>query len=213
MASTITPIKSSTVLFSTQAIAANTIVKSATIDVSTKVSASILARLGRTAVGTLTGAVEGRLESSGVAAANDFWLPFKPFTTALHNTAAVAPALASAQAAAATNVQVATITGLTNADSLLFLYDGGAAGVPNSEWFRVSGVTTPNVTANDSLTRAHSITSTLCTDQAEEWCIESIDLRGHTAVRLAVDTAKNVVGQTVVFKAIMIMEDGALVSP
>lgn len=190
MAGSLTPQKSGAALLTCQTLDNAAILKSTPVDVSGKWGATVFVRHGRLTTTSLTGAIEYRIEGSANAHGgnNDMWVPIFAWTTANHNTAAVAPTLETTQAANATTFSVSSGTGITAADSLLFMYDATTVG--NSEWTRIVSISTKTVTVSDSLTRAHSLTSTQVTDQAEEWAIP-VDLSAHRSIRLVADAAKN----------------------
>jgi hypothetical protein len=209
MASTLTPSKSftsTTPLFTLQAVSSVTMAKGPVVDVTAKWAGTALIRYGRLSSVVVTNATEFRLESGGRGSAtiNDFWVPVYAWTTANHATAAAQGLLSAAVAAGGTKLELATATGLTAADGLLFLYDGTSP--TTSEWFRILSVGTNSIAPLDTITRAHSATSSVVTDQAEEWAIP-IDLATVQYLRMIVDNAKNAVAAPVMVEGQMIFHD------
>jgi len=213
MASTLTPVKAFTTCFTCAEVSSNTIAYGAEIDVSTVWEATWKTRFGRKAAGTLTGSPEFRLEGTGrgVGGAKDFWIPIIPCIVSLPNIAAVAQTLKTTHAAGDTAFTITTATGIAAADHLLLMYDGGAAGVSNSEWVTIKSIAGSIVTLGESMTRAHSLTTTLISDIAEEWSIP-VDLRSEQSVRFVADTARNACAATTVAESVLVFNTAVLAS-
>ena len=205
MASTLTPAKTRTNLFSIRSVGSNAVAKTTTpIDVSTKWSGVVKVRFGRTSTSSIT-ATELRIEGGGrgVGGANDFWTPIYAWTDSNYSIAASQANVGSTPAANAIALD-GTWTGITAADGLVFIMDTNTAN--RGEWGRVNSVTGSLLTFQDTLTRIHTVTTNKVVDQAEEWNIP-VDFAGEETIRMVVDNAKNAVLVPVVVEGILITHD------
>lgn len=201
MASTLTPTKSIVAAFGPAQVSTATVTAGSTLVTTEDWEGELAVKLGRTTTVSITGAVEMALERSSRAAANDFWTPVIPFTTANHGTAASAQPLASGAAAGAVAINLSATTGFTVADKILFIWDANTPSL--SEWCEhIVSVTSPHVTVFDPLTRAHTAATCVGSDQAEEWNIP-VSLSSGSKYRFTVNTAKNGVTSPVVIEAVL----------
>jgi hypothetical protein len=193
-----------------QAVTSNTIVQGPAVDVSTKISGTVKVRLGRTSNTTLGGAVELRVEGTGLGhgGGNTFWVAISPWTSSNHGNAPSQANVGSTPAANASALD-GTWTGITAADGLVHIYDTNDA--TRSEWARILSVTGSVLTFTNTLGNIHTATTNKVVDQAEEWDIP-VNLRYEESIRFSVDTAKNAVTHPVVVQAILITEDATYYS-
>jgi hypothetical protein len=178
--------------------------KGAEVDVSTAIDASIKVRLGRTVTAALTNPVGFKIEVSGKAAGDQFWLPVYVWVNAITAACAIDQAtnlLNGATSAGATTYTLDLTTG-QNAGDLVFFNES-----TKYEWSRTKSVSGAVATPLDSLTFAHA-DNTIVTDQGEEWDVPlGLYLPTAKRIRLIVDCAAAggntaaAVGQTVVVEA------------
>mgnify|MGYP001615681251 CR=1 FL=1 len=149
-------------------------------DVSTKLAATIFARIGRIVTAAFTAGVKVRVEVSSAASGERYWQPITPFQTNLG--ASVADEAVNGTCASGQNViPLAITTGFAVGD--LVYVDNTTTG--NSEFCRVVTVTSNvSVTVADNLTNTQ--TGATVYNQAEEF-IATIDLIAIKRIRIVVD--------------------------
>ena len=168
-----------TSVLSLQSVAANGVVTSSAIDVSTKIAASIFIHFGRRAATASTAGARIRIEASSKSSADGHWYPLAMFET---NFAAVEAEAVSSTVNAGTNViTVASTTNLA-ANDIIYIDNGTIA---NSEWGRIKSISTNvSVTIEDNLVNAQ--TSSTIYDGAEMY-VANLRLESVGRIRVVVD--------------------------
>jgi len=138
-------------LIALQSVAANTVVISSAVDVSSCLGGLIHARFGRRSATSGTAGVNIRLESSSAASGDNSWHPFAQFTTAF--AACEGEAVSGTVSSGTSVITVASTTNLTAGD-IIFIDNGTIA---NSEWGRIKSiVAATSVTIEDNLVNAQT---------------------------------------------------------
>lgn len=194
-----------TTAFAVATCATATMTKGAEVDVSTALDGSLKVRLGRTATGALTNPVGFKVEVSGKASGDQFWIPVYVWTNAIIAACAIDQAtnlLNGATSAGATTYTLDLATG-QNAGDLVFFNES-----TKYEWARTKSVSGAVATPLDALTFAH-VDNTIVTDQGEEWDIPlGIYMPSAKRIRMIVDcaaaggNAAAASGQTVVVEGV-----------
>tara|TARA_R110000868_G_scaffold4119_4_gene25007 strand:+ start:2395 stop:2991 length:597 start_codon:yes stop_codon:yes gene_type:complete len=186
-----------TSLISLQSLAANSVVISSTIDVSTKFAATIFMHFGRRATTALTEGAELRIEASAKSSGEGFWFPLSKFKTTV--IASESEALTGTISAAATVLTLASTTNLAAGDKIYI--DNGT--IANSEWARIKAISAnTSVTIEDALVNAQ--TGSTIYDQAEMF-VAQVDLTAISRLRLVIDGSNT--GQAVAVEAHIIVAD------
>lgn len=174
--------------------ASATVTLGSPVDVSTKVGqATAFVKIGRTIATALSNQVKFRLEGSAKSSGNDEWVPIQEWQSLTGTTTASKTTLNDASCNAGDTVFTLTSgTGFTAGD-LVYLRETGTPA--NSEWVRGKSIATNDLTIEEGLTRSHT-NGIDVTDLAELFAIP-FDAGGQVRVRLVVDTASAVSGQTV----------------
>ena len=168
-----------TSVLSLQSVAANGVVISSAIDVSTKIAASIFIHFGRRAATASTAGARLRIEASSKSSADGHWYPLAMFET---NFAAVEAEAVSGTVNAGTNIITVASTSNLAANDIIFIDNGTIA---NSEWGRIkSVVTNTSVTIEDNLVNAQ--TSATLYDGAEMY-VANLRLESVGRIRVVVD--------------------------
>lgn len=184
-------------LLALQSVAANTVVISSVVDVSTKLAATVFIHFGRRATTALSEGAEFRLEASAKASGEGFWFPIASFKTAV--ATAESEAVSGTVSAGATVITVASTTNLVSGD-LIYIDNSTIA---NSEWGRIKSISTnASVTIEDALVNTQ--TGATIFDQAEMY-VAAIDLTAITRLRLVVDASRT--GQAVAAEAFIVTGD------
>lgn len=167
---------------------ANGAATSGELDVSTKLGAAVLMRMGRTsATGFTTNGVVFLVEVSGHSAESgeEYWYPYAQFETGLGASIA-SQAVSGTEAAGQTTVTLAAGTNFAARD-YVFWHNTTLA---DSEWSRVLSVSSADLTLLEAITNAQ--TGATCRDQAEAFLCE-MDLTSIKKLRV---WAINNTGQT-----------------
>lgn len=162
------------------------------VDVSTKLAASIFVKMGRTTSSALSNEVKFRLEASAKASGNDEWVPIMQWTSLSGKTTANSSTLNGATTAGNTTAVLTSGTGFAAGNACYFRETGTPA---NSEWSRLSAVSTNTLTFEEAQTRNHT-NSINVANLAEMWEFD-VDCSSICRLRLVVDTASAASGQTV----------------
>jgi hypothetical protein len=177
-----------------QQIASNGQLPSSAIDVSGKMSMTLWAWLGRDDTGgALTNPVIVRVQATPEAAGDRYWQDVRTVTSFV--TTPDSEAVSGTEAAGQTVISVASTTGLTVGQVILFKHST----IGNSEFGQIIAVVTnTSVTLRDGLTNAQ--TGSTIYNQAQSW-VFSLDLMTLSAqrVRLVFDASDT--GRTVVAEA------------
>jgi hypothetical protein len=188
-----------TALLAWQDIATANVVIGSAQDVSTKLAATVFAKLGRRSGTAFTaGWPNIRVELSGKSSGTDTWIPVAVFQPAVGATI-VNTTLNGAVSAGATTFVVTSGTNITAGD-VLFLGDPSTA---NYELVRVKSVSGTTVTPEEPVTYAHA-TAAIVTDQAETY-VAQVDLTAVGRIRAVTDNAGS--GQSISVEILMVTGD------
>lgn len=182
-----------------QDVATANVVPGAAADVSTKLAASVFAKVCRKSSGTAytAGWPNIRIEASAVASVNGEWYPvaiFQPPVTAGNTTT-----LNGAILAGASSFVVTSATGIA-VGSILFIGDASPA---NYEFVRVAGVSGTTITPEDHVVNAHTNGANVTTLAA--MFMAQIDLTSIARLRAVIDNGNS--GQTIVAEILMVTGD------
>lgn len=163
-----------------QIVAADTVVTSDPVDVSTAFSGSVFIHFGRTdTTGTLDAAALIRIEASADDTGNNQWFPLVNFRS--NRTTPASEVLTSTIAAATKTLTMASTTGFARGDVILIKNSTFA----NSEFHRIVAVTTnTSVTIIDGIT--NSQTGSTIYNQAEMY-VSQLDLTAIGRIRVVAD--------------------------
>lgn len=205
--STVTPVKTQgTSLFALATVASATVGLGAAIDVTTKFMATIFIHVGRTVATALSNGVKVRIEGSAKGSLDGFWFPLAEFVTAVTVSTTTAN-LTTATVAGDTVIPMTATTGIVIGDRV-YIREAGAE--VNSEFARVRLVTTnTSITVEDGLLFAHTVTTSRIWSQAE-FFIAQLDLSSIGRIRVVIDCASALSGQTIVAEAFMVTEDSII---
>lgn len=175
-----------------QQVAANGVVNSSVVDVSTYLAVLLAVNIGRDDTGgALTVGAIVRIQASPKSSGDDCWQDLRVYQTNVTNpeSEAVTGTVNSGQAV----ITMSSTTNLAVGD--LILIKNGTIG--NSEFHRIKAVSSnTSVTVDDNLTNAQ--TSSTVYDQAEKFC-DVIDVLSFSRLRVQIDNAAN--GRTIVAEA------------
>lgn len=162
------------------------------VDVSTKLAAKVLVKMGRTVATALTNELKFRIEASAKGSGNDEWFPVIQWSSATGKTAASSTTLNGATTAGNTTSLLTSGSGFVAGDHVYIRETGTPA---NSEWSRMSSVSSNTITFEEAQTRNHTSGINVA-DMAESFAWD-VDCSTITRLRLVVDSASAVSGQTV----------------
>lgn len=156
--------KSFATVLSLQSVAANSVLLSSAIDLSSVLGGLLHIQFGRRSATSGTAGVKFRIESSGEESGDGSWVPLFEFAT---NFAAVEAEAVSGTVGSGTNViTVASTTNLAAGDHIFI--DNGTIG--NSEWHRIKSiVSNTSVTVENNLANAQ--TGATMYDDAQSWSV------------------------------------------
>jgi len=187
-----------TTLLGLQQLSSNSVVVGTAQDVSTKLAATVFIHFALVdAGGVLLDGVEFRIEASAKSSGNDQWFPLVAFKT--YTAAPEAEAVSGTVSAAATTIAVSSTTNLS-VGNIIFIKN---ATIANSEWARISGVTTnASITVIDGLTNAQ--TGSTIYNLAEMYTAQ-LDLTAIGRIRLVADGSGT--GRATVIQGLMTTGD------
>jgi hypothetical protein len=169
-----------TALFAITSVASNTVSVGAALDVSTYYGADVRIRMGRGTATAFTTAPLCRLEAAYVTSPTvDDWAVLCQFQCAVGATIA-SQAVSGTVSAGATTALLAAGTNF-GAGDYVFFHNTTLA---NSEWSRVTLLTTATLTLEEGLARAQ--TGATCRDQSEQYHA-LLDLTGVQRLRAVID--------------------------
>lgn len=155
------------------------------VDVSTKLGATVFARLGRGTGSAFTaGWPNIRIEASFKSSGDNSWFPLVTFQPGVGVATLVNTTLSGAVSAGATSFGVTSASNIAVGD-ILFLGDGTASS--NYEIVRVKGVSGTTITPEENVVNAHT-SGALVTDQAEIYQA-NLDLSSIVRIRAVIDNA------------------------
>lgn len=192
-----------TSLLSLQTCASGAVVLGTAADVSTKLAATVFVHVGRTATTALTNGAKIRVEASSKSSLDGHWFPLAEFITGVAASTTTAT-LTTGTTAGDTVLPMTTTAGIVIGD-LVYIREAG--GETNSEFGRVKTVTTnTSVTIEDGTLFNHTVTTTLVWSKAE-FFVAQLDLTAIGRIRVVVDCAYALSGQTIVAEAFMVTGD------
>lgn len=154
------------------------------VDVSTKLGATVFARLGR---GTGTAFTAGwpniRIEASPKSSGDNSWVPLVIFQPGVGVATLVNTTLNGAVSAGASSFTVTSASNIAVGD-VLFLGDTSSS---NYEIVRVKGVSGTTITPEENIVNAHANAAQV-TDQAEMYQA-NLDLSSVVRIRAVIDNA------------------------
>lgn len=192
-----------TSLLTLQTCASAAVVLGSAVDVSTKLAAMVFIHVGRTIATALTNGVKIRVEASSKSTLDGHWYSVAEFQTGVTVSTTTAT-LTTATTAADTVLPMTATAGIVIGDKV-YIREAGAE--TNSEFGRVKLVTSnTSITIEDGTLFNHTITTTKIWSQAE-FFVAQLDLTAIGRLRVVVDCASALSGQTIVAEAHMVTGD------
>jgi hypothetical protein len=192
-----------TSLFSLQTVASAAVGLGAATDVSTKLAATVFIHVGRTVTTALSNGVKVRVEGSAKSSLDGYWFSLAEFITGVAASTTTAT-LTTGTSAGATTLPMTATAGIVIGDKV---YIQEAGGQTNSEFGRVTTVNSnTSIVIEDGTLFNHTITTTKIWSQAEFFTCQ-LDLTAISRIRVVIDCAYAVSGQTIVAEAYMVTGD------
>jgi hypothetical protein len=192
-----------TSLFALATVASGAVGLGAAADVSTKLAATVFIHVGRTIATALSNGVKVRVEGSAKSSLDGFWFPLAEFVTGVTVSTTTATLTTGTTAGTATLPMTAT-AGIVIGDRV-YIREAGAE--TNSEFGRVITINTnTSIVLEDGTLYNHTITTTKVWSQAE-FFVAQLDLTAIGRIRVVIDCASALSGQTIVAEAFMVTGD------
>lgn len=190
-------------LFSLATVASGAVGLGASTNVLTELGATIYIHIGRTITTALTNGVKIRIEASAKATLDGFWFPLAEFTSGVAASTTTATLTTGTTAGTAT-LPMTTTAGIVIGDKV---YIQEAGGQTNSEFGRVITVNAnTSIVIEDGTLFNHTVTTTKIWSQAE-FFVAQLDLTSVSRLRVVIDCASALSGQTIVAEAWMVTGD------
>jgi len=172
-------------------------------DVSTKLAATVFIHIGRTIATALTNGVKVRVEGSAKSSLDGFWFPLAEFITGVAVSSTTAT-LTTGTTAGDTTMPMTATAGIVIGDKV-YIREAGAE--TNSEFGRVKTVNSnTSIVLEDGTLYNHTVTTTKIWSQAEFFTCQ-LDLTSIGRIRVVIDCAYAISGQTIVADAWMVTGD------